>query len=119
MKRLFALLIIGSLAASPASAIICQGLVGKIIMEPNGDTYVGWGSSYTRICNPGQSVSVNRGPTYGGGTTITPAGCSALISLFMTARATGKQVAVYVDQSSCIFIDNYNNPYPYYFEFLP
>lgn len=121
MKKLFiAVLASASLAASPALAAVgCQGVVTQTYMEPNGDTYVTWGSWNTRICNPGQTVTVDRGPLFGGGTTITPAGCQSLISMFMTAKAQGRQAAVYIDKSSCTFNGGYENPYPYFFYFLP
>jgi hypothetical protein len=105
---------------SPASATIaCQGTVNKVGIEPNGDTYVYWGSWSTRICNPGQTLSVDRGTAGGGVTNIVPATCQSLTSMFLTAKALGKQVVVYIDQSSCTFTGGMQNPYPYYFEFLP
>jgi len=102
-----------------AATIACQGTVNKVGIEPNGDTYVYWGSWMMRICNAGQSVSVDRGTDGGGGTTILPANCQSLTSMFLTAKALGKQVVVYIAQNSCTFSGGAQNPYPYYYEFLP
>lgn len=109
-----------SLAGSPAMAAVgCQGAVTQTYMEPNGDTYVTWGSWNTRICNPSQTWTVDRGPGAGGSTTLTPAICQTLISMFMTAKSQGKQVTVYVDKTSCTFTGGFETPYPFYFYFLP
>jgi hypothetical protein len=106
--------------SSPAFAVIgCQGTVNQITMEPNGDTYVYWGSWSTRICSAGQTVTVDRGPNGGGGTTINPSTCQSLTALFLTAKSLGKQVTVYVDQTACTFTGGYQNPHPYYYYFLP
>jgi hypothetical protein len=53
MNKLFATLLAGfSIAGSPAlAAVACQGVITQTYMEPNGDTYVTWGSWNTRICN--------------------------------------------------------------------
>lgn len=110
----------GIVVSAPASATIaCPGTVTKVAMEPNGDTYVYWGSWMMRLCNPGQTLSIDRGANGGGGTTIVPATCQSLTSMFLTAKSLGKQVVVYIDQSSCTFSGGAQNPYPYYFEFLP
>lgn len=118
MKKILAAFAIAILSTSPAVAgISCQGPVNEVFMEPNGDTYVSWGSWTIRICNQAQNVGVDRGAGGGGGTTIFPASCAALTSLFMTAKATGKQAMVYVDSSTCTFSGGYPNPYPYSFRF--
>jgi hypothetical protein len=121
MKKLFMTMFVSfPLAGSPAmAAVACQGVVTQTYMEPNGDTYVTWGTWNTRICNPGQSVNVDRGPNAGGGTTISPAACQSLTAMFMTAKSQGKQVQVFIDKTSCSFGGGYENPYPYYFFFLP
>ncbi len=119
-KALAYIAVCASLVGSPALATIgCQGTVTQVGMEPNGDTYVFWGSWSTRICNAGQTVAIDRGTNGGGGTTITPAACQSLTSMFLTAKALGKQVTVYIDQSTCTFNGSYQNPYPYYFQFMP
>lgn len=121
MKKLFTAMLAGlSLASSPAlAAVACQGAVTQTYMEPNGDTYVTWGSWNTRICNSAYATSVDRGSGAGGPTAIQPATCQSLISMFMTAKAQGKQVAVYVDKASCTFTGGMETPYPFYFFFLP
>lgn len=121
MRKLFLATLAGfSLAGSPVmAAVACQGVVTQTYMEPNGDTYVTWGSWNTRICNAAQNTSVDRGSGAGGPTTILPATCQSLISMFMTAKSQGKQVAVYVDKASCAFTGGMETPYPYYFFFLP
>ena len=121
MRRVLACIVACATAfSSPAFATInCQGTVTKVSMEPNGDTYVTWGSWTMRLCNPGQTLSIDRGTAGGGGTTIVPATCQSLTAMFLTAKSLGKQVVVYIDQSSCTFSGGLQNPYPYYFDFLP
>lgn len=109
-----------AMSSAPASAVIgCQGKVNQVTIEPNGDTYVHWGSWSTRFCSAGQTITIDRGPGGGGGSTINPSTCQSLTAIFLTAKALGQEVVVYIDKTSCQFSGGYENPHPYYYHFLP
>ena len=83
------------LCATPASAgVVCTGTVSRVIIGPDGDTYVDFGYNRVKVCVADASLTVNRGVNSGGQVTITPGRCSALISAFLTAKASGKPVTV-------------------------
>ncbi|MBU0832120.1 MAG: hypothetical protein KKH33_07020 [Alphaproteobacteria bacterium] len=107
--------------SGPGQAVsTCKGVVTETYMEPNGDAYVAWGPGWrTRICNANSTVAVDRGPAGGGTTNVTPATCQMLMSMFVTAKAQSKQVDVHVDKTSCSFSGGLENPYPFYFYFVP
>lgn len=104
--------------SSPAwAASACQGVVTQVYIEPNGDTYMTWGGWNTKLCNPSQTWSVDRGSAYGGVTNITKEVCQSLTAMLMTAKAQGKPVIIYVDKTSCGFSGGIETPYPYLFYF--
>ena len=121
MKRnitIFAVLF-GLTASSSARAGDCSGVVQSVTLAPEGDVYVDFDFVYSRmrICQLDTSVTVNRGSSYGGNTTITAGRCAGLLSAFLTAKAGSKAVTARVE-GSCAFTDGaYPNPFPFQFVF--
>lgn len=114
-----ALLVAAGCCLSPVSALAddCNGVVQSLTLAPEGDVFVNFGYNRVRICQLDTSVTVNRGASYGGTTTITAGRCQALYSSFLTARASGSPITARVG-ATCVFTDGaYPNPYPYQFVF--
>lgn len=118
MKKSIIVTLICLLLPRPALAdITCQGVVAFTMLGPDGTFYVNFGYNRLQLCNVDASVTVNRGAVYGT-TTVTPARCQALMSAFMTAKASGKPVMAASARSDCNFVDgDLPNPYPYHFYF--
>ena len=106
------------LTSSTAWADECTGTVQSVTVAPEGDFFVNFGYNRVRICQLDGSVNVDRGSSYGGVTSISAGRCAALLSSFLTARASGKPITARVGSSSCAFVDGaYPNPYPFQFVF--
>lgn len=106
-----------ALTSSPAWADDCTGIVQSVTIAPEGDLYVNFGYNRVKICQLDGNVTIDRGSAYGGAATISGPRCAALLSAFLTARASGKPVTAR-NGSTCTFADGaYPNPYPYQFVF--
>lgn len=106
-------------ASGASAAVGCQGVVNKVMIQPEGTVFVDFGYNRLLICNLNGSISVNRGASQGGSTTVSPITCQALLSSFLTAKASARPVIAYVDRSDCNFVDgSVPDPYPYFFYFL-
>jgi len=120
MKRLYHALVctLVLLTSSTAWADECTGTVQSVTVAPEGDFFVNFGYNRVRICQLDGSVNVDRGSSNGGVASISAGRCAALLSSFLTARASGKPITARVGSSSCAFVDGaYPNPYPFQFVF--
>lgn len=109
-----------SMGSAAFAEALCQGKVNQINIHPEGTVYVDFGYGFITLCETNGALNIYRGANQGGNASLTTAMCQNLLSSFMTAQATGKQVAAHVDASTCAFTAYaIPNPYPYSFVFLP
>lgn len=85
----------------------CQGKVGNLFMNANGEVYawVSWRSDYVKICNISQDLN-----------SVTPKICASWFSLLQTALITGRNTTIqYSDAPACNTIPTYGgSPTPNY-----
>jgi hypothetical protein len=80
--------VLGLLASTPARAdIYCHGLVLNVQVQPAGDLWVDWGFGLVDFCNVNVDFA-QAGQTYGFKT------CQSMLSIAMTAQASGKELWV-------------------------
>lgn len=121
MRTLFGIVAaVAVFCASPALAAVgCQGVVNKVLIQPEGTVFADFGYGRLLVCSLNSNQTVNRGSSFGGNTTLTVTTCQALLSSFLTAKASGRPVIAYADRSDCNFVDGaLPDPYPYFFYFL-
>ena len=112
------------LIAAPSQALTmpCAAQIGQIAILPNGTVSVQYGDmGYFFLCNLNTNHSTSVGM-------ITPETCKGMLSITMTAKATGAQIYMSVDFGAspipgCVpgALGSWAvpNPFPYYWSIYP
>jgi hypothetical protein len=117
-----AVLIIGLGMATPALAdnyLSCNAIVSDVSISPQGSVYVTFSGMGTPLmCNLNSSTTAYQTGTNGGAATITVATCQALLSTFLTAKASAQSMTLSFDFGSatppaCTSIASLSSPYAF------
>lgn len=114
--RAIALASAATIAASPASAVICEGTVVSVATEASAYVGVDFGFGNNLICSLSSTVQKDTGNAYGV-VSVTPEYCQALFSSFLTAKASRGTIRFYYDLTTCP-VEQTLPKWPYAIQFI-